>query len=176
MQDNKTNSHHKLAQAVQDAALLNINEDVQSLHDQIQEIKTSIPDIVNTAVETLSSQLDETLGRKVKDVEQAIINAKTIANDVDRLSEEVVKKAARDFEATKLTFIEALNGHINQRIEPVFKSIEKSQKEIDKAVKVSEMARQGFTFGDLLLVMLASVIASGFSLVAFWSAVKLAWI
>ena len=49
----KKNSHGKLAQAVQDAALLNINEDIQSILDNLDKIVKDIPEEAEKQIASL---------------------------------------------------------------------------------------------------------------------------
>ena len=52
-----SNSHHKLAQAVQDAALLNINDDIQSIHDNLERIVIEIPEQAKQQVSSLREEI-----------------------------------------------------------------------------------------------------------------------
>ena len=175
-----TASKKRLAQAVQDAAISSINEDIQEILDKLQNINDELPKLqsqgqtafkqtIDASVNTLTQQIEATIGEKLKSLDETIANT-------ERVSDDVVKQAALDFESTKLTFIQAIEKHIKERTEPIFKSIEKSQKEIDKAVKVSEMARQGFTGFDFFLVFFATFSSSLIALGGFLILLKLSLI
>ncbi|OED65913.1 hypothetical protein A165_00950 [Vibrio tasmaniensis ZS-17] len=60
--DTSKNSHHKLAQAVQDAALVNINEDIQNICDNLEKITENIPQEVKVQLESLRKDIESLEG------------------------------------------------------------------------------------------------------------------
>lgn len=51
------NNHNKLAQAVQDAALLNMNEDIQEIHSYLEKIIKELPEEAKKQVQSLQENI-----------------------------------------------------------------------------------------------------------------------